>query len=305
MSQKNQLCASPGIFAPDTACHEGCPVLSKIRHVVVPQGVCAILEWPLRHPDGRAVDLTTCFPQETSTSVSESKEGANAAEAVAARFADCDGNNILEIEGAVHDYTTGKIRFAVPTQVYDTPGIYQLSMAILQEDSAGVRRPIFVDSGLLSVEGTLWGNRAVRTRPPTLGEIRMHLRDTAVENDLLADVEFDDQELIQALVRPIQQWNEIPPPVAPFTCNTFPFRYHWLQAVVGELLTTAAHHYMRNNLKMNHAGLAGNFKDRYREYLGLAERYRQEWKDFVTQKKIEINASMGMGSAHSAYGGYY
>lgn len=300
MPQENVLCDQPNIFTPETACHEGCPILSKVRHIVVPKGVCAIIEWQLRKQDGSAVDLSACFPgaENSESSVSVGKDPA---EAVKARFADCDGTgSILQIAGIVSDAEAGKIRFAVPQGIYDSAGIYVMSMAILQQ-VGDVQSPIFIDNGLLSIEGTLWGNTTQGTQPPTLGEIRMHLRDTPIENDLLADVEFDSQEIIGAITRPVRQWNETPPPVAPFTCRTFPFRYHWLQAVVGELLRTSAHHYMRNNLKMNHAGLTGNFKDKFEEYMGVANQYTAEWKDFIIEKKIEINASMGFGSLSSPY----
>lgn len=300
MPQSTTLCEEPNVFSPATACHEGCAILDKIRHVVIKKGTTAIIEWPLRHPGGAAVDLTYCFPTEQSTSVSQSLAGADAAEAIKARFAACDGGEVWETEGIVHDVTTGTIRFAVPSQIYQDAGIYAMDMAVIQIDGT-TETPIFIDSGLLSVEGSMWGNLTQRTQPPTLNDIRLHLRDTHVENELLADVEFDAQEILGAIVRPIRQWNETPPPVACYTCKTFPYRYHWMQAVVGELLRTSAHHYMRNNLKMNHGGLTGNFKDKYQEYLAVATQYTTEWKTFINEKKIEINISGAFGSITSSY----
>lgn len=296
MGQKNTLCSGINCYTPEHNYHEGCEVLNKIRHVVVPKGVAAVVEWQLRHPTGDAVDLTECFPTE-SVSVSESATDND--HVIRARFSDCDGGVILERDGAVSDASTGKVLFAIPKGVYNESGIYVMSMGVVDKSSG---TPLFLDSGLLSIETSLWGDVTKRTAPPTLSDIRNHIRDTPLENDeLLSDVEFDVSEIIQAIVWPIREWNEKPPPLAPFTCRTFPFRFHWMRAVVSELLRTAAHHYMRNNLKINHGGVSGNFKDKYQEYLEVSQLYRQEWLTFLEQKKAEININGGFASLDSPY----
>ncbi len=300
MADSSNVCIPPNILTPETACHDGCPVLSKARHIIVPKGVQGVIAWPLRHPDGTSVNLSFCFPETPDQSVSESiSHGADASEGVRTRFSDCDGANLMEIAGAPHDVTTGTVMFAVPQQVYDRAGIYRMSIAVIQEEN-GVERPAFIENALLSVENTLWGDTTQLTGPPTLDDLRIHLRDTAVENELLAQTEFDATEILNAIVRPIQQWNETPPPVAHFNCSTFPFKYHWMQGTVGQLLLTAAHSYMRNNLKVNHGGVSGNFKDKYKEYLQVAQAYITEWTEFITQKKVEINCNSS-GSMPSAY----
>lgn len=312
MAQLNSVCedGSP-LLTPDTSCHEGCPVLTKVRHIVVPKGVCPTIEWPLRATNGKAVNLSVCFApdapeeSESSTSVSVSLSVAVAEGttfAVRARFADCDNRGtIYERPGAVQDAASGKVRFTLPEEIFDEAGIYVMSVAIVAVAEDGTETPVFVERGLLSVEDSLWGNTTNRNAPPTLADIRMHLRDTHVENDFLQDVEFDADELVSALVQPIRYWNEVPPPIACFTCRTFPFRYHWMRATVSELLKTAAHHYMRNNINVDHGGVSGNFKERYQEYLAVAKMYEDEWKTFVDEKKVEINAAGGRLSIGSPY----
>lgn len=299
MPQASVICDGVPIFTPETACHENCPILSKTRHIVIPKGVCATVEWSLRHPDGKTADLTTCF-SETSQSISGSISVNDPVDPlVKVRVGECDGAGaILEVSGTVQDNATGTIRFTIPQDVYNNAGIYVLSMAIVDSTTEA---PIFIDTGLLSVEVGLFGSLTQTNAPPTLADIRLHLRDTPVENDLTDDVEYDTAEILNAIVMPIHQWNAEPPPVAAFTCRTFPYKFYWRQAVVGELLRVAAHHYMRNNLKINHGGISGNFKDKYKEYLALAESYRLEWKEFVTMKKIELNASLGFRSVSSPY----
>lgn len=299
MALTGNLCDPAAIYTPETSHHEGCLLLSKIRHVLIPKGVAAIVEWGLRHQDGATADLTLCFPVETSLSGSLSVSDPAIPPLVISRIGECDSaGTILEREGGVEDAKTGTVRFALPKAIYNNAGIYLMNIAIV---NATTKAPLFIDSGILSVESSLFGDNTQRTAPPTLSDIRLHLRDTPLENDLLDDVEFDTAEVINALVYPISQWNEEPPPVAAFTCRTFPYRFHWRQAAVGELLRVAAHHYIRNNLKLNHGGLQGNLKDKYEEYLGLAESYRLEWKDFIDKKKLEINAGMGIHSLGSTY----
>jgi hypothetical protein len=63
---------------------------------------------------------------------------------------------------------------------------------------------------------------------------------------------------------------------------------------------------MRNNLNVNVAGVQGNMKDKFRDYLTLAETYREEYRRFIVEKKAEMNARMFVGSLGSGYGyGYW
>ena len=127
-----------------------------------------------------------------------------------------------------------------------------------------------------------------------------------MENDLLMAVEFDDAEILEAIRHPVMKFNEMPPPLTPFTCKSFPFGHHWRNAIVAELMKTAAHHYMRNALKVSSGGLNVDDKNKYNEYLQFASLYIREWEDFITQKKVEINAGMFFGSQQSTYGvGFY
>ena len=287
------------VVVPDQPCDEGCPILVKQRTVLLEKGVSAVVEWPLRMRDGRTTNLENCDePSSVSISMSASVWEAIAEGTIVVRFSDCDFKGpIYEIEGTIQDVANGTVRFTPPDEVIQQAGIYQMSIGIRDEYD----RIVFHEPGLLSVERSLFGDSTQITGPPTIRDLRLHLRDTAIENDLLDDVEFDTSEIVSSIVRPIQHWNEVPPPVAPFTCKTFPFRYHWLQATVGELLLIAVHSYMRNNLKVNHGGVKGNFKDKYREYAAVAEKYKRDWQTFVVQKKMEINAELGFGSSDSLY----
>lgn len=301
------VCSDISYLTPSLNYHEGCPIFSKLRHIVIPKGTGGIVKWPLLRPDGKSADLSSCFSSSVtdsaSSSTSVSVSVSNPEEStIKTRFANCDKSNCMEIEGAADNPAMGTVLFAIPAQVYTVAGIYYMDIAVVTT-VAGVETPIFIESALLSVEDSLWGNTTQVTGPPTLADIRTVLQDSPVENELLLDYEFDIAEILSAIVRPIQQWNETPPPIARHNCATFPYKYHWLQGVAGQLLLTAAHGYMRNNLKVNHAGVQGNFKDKHQEYLQVAQAYIREWTEFITMKKVEINIAGACGSLPSAYSG--
>lgn len=277
--------------------HAGCPVLTKQRHFVLAKGQCGTAEWEMRWPDGVTADFSACL---TADSVSADSVSADAYVGVQVRFQGCDRNSaIYEVDGTVvTDGSDGLIRFPIPQQVCCGAGIYTFQAAVTR-DSTSV---IFADGGMISVEHGLWGDTGDAGGPPTLQTIRFHLRDRAAENDLLQDVEFDDAEIIEAIRKPVEEFNETPPTLTPFSCATFPYHYHWRNAVVAELLRTAAHHYVRNKMNISSGGLVGDDKDKDRDYLRVAMLYIQEWKDFIVQKKSELNIRQGYFSAGSDYG---
>lgn len=288
------------VFTAETedALHEGCPVLTKRRHVVVSKGQCGVVRWQMRWRDGEVADLSECFPTETSSSESESVPADLPTVAVRFKGACADGARIAAVTGEAISAAEGVIEFPMPTIVCRKAGIYQFEAALTSNGSM-----FFSDTGLISVEQGMFGDTTQRGGPPSIQDIRMHLRDSQIENDLLQDFEFDDAEIIFAIGRPVQQWNETPPPIAPFTCQNFPYKYHWLNAICGELLRTAAHHYVRNKMKAVAGGLVDDEKNRDDDYLRMAKFYWEEWRHFLATKKVELNVRrsfLTMGSDYSA-----
>lgn len=286
------------LIEPRDSVHEGCPILTKDRNVMVTKGQCGIVQWPMRFSNGDTADLSECFPTESSESGSESESVTGDVE-IRVRFQLCGEGKILA--GApvtVVDAEAGLVQFPIPNVVCQFAGIYKFQIALLE---AGTDHVLFSDSGLLSVETGLWGDQNQTSGPPTLNEIRMHLRDRELENDLLRDVEFDDAEIMFAILRPVQEFNETPPPIPPFSCRTFPFKYFWLNAIVAELMKTAAHHYVRNKMQSTSGGLSIDDKAKDADYLKMASYYTQEWKEFIVQKKVEINVGRGYNTQTSLY----
>lgn len=296
------VCTDLALVEPETPTHEGCPINTRQGMVTVNKGVMATVRWEMKDRAGNAVDLSSCLGSETiplegSLSLSEiSEEGGS----IMVRFASCDESGpIYEVDGEVDTPTMGLVRFQLPEEVYNVAGIWRVQIAILD----GNGNPVFMNSGLISVERGLFGTSTQRTGPPTINEIRIHMRDSQVENDLLMDVEFDDEEIIHAIIRPVQYWNETPPLLRSFVynCATFPWKYHWLNGTVAQLMRTAGMHYLRNKLQVSHAGVQVNDRDKDSPYIALSTMYWEEFQEFVTRKKVEINARQMFGSVGSEY----
>jgi hypothetical protein len=302
------VCSDLALVEPGTVSHEGCPLLTRQRVAVVDKGVLATIRWEMRNRAGAVVDLSACLSCDTvplaiseSLSVSESEvDAGDECGSVAVRIGSCDEvGTIYEVTGTADTPSLGLVRFALPEQVYSVAGIWRVQLAILDGNS----NPVFLNTGLISVERGLFGDLTAMTGPPTLNEIRLHIRDTAVENDLLMDVEFDDDEIVAALIYPIQYWNETPPNLRRYhyTCATFPWRKNWLDGTVARLLRTGANWYMRNKLQASHGGVQLDDRSKNREYMQMAMQYQEEFENWVLHKKVQLNAGQMMGTLGSPY----
>jgi len=265
----------------EDALHLDCPILNKIRAVTVDEGGFATIEWQLRKANGQPIVLCGSVNQ------------------IIFRFTDGTGvdSQIVQAIGSVVDSEQGLVQCELPEALVANSGLFLLNIGVT--DSLG--RVWAQDKGFLSVERGLFGDISNLLGPPTLGELRLVLRDTLLENNLLDDVEYDDSELFFAIVRPVQEWNETPPPVAYFDTRSFPYRDAWINAIVSKLLKTAAVWYERNRLAVSHGGINVDDKNKLNPYLLLAQQFEAQWKQFIVSKKVELNVSMSYGSVGSGY----
>jgi len=272
-------------FRAGDARQEGCIVRQKTRCIRVPRGVTATVEWEMRDESGDAVPLTDYWPE-----ASESESGSPLVLAeIQVRFVPVEERNMALLptqEGVVVDSSRGIVKFAVPYELTRRSGVYRFSIGIVTENNEVER----IDNGLIVVEPSLWGDREQDSGMPSIQEVRDYLRDTAVENDLLRDVEFDDAEIALALIACLREWNESPPLIVRHTCDSFPYREMWLKGVFAHLYQTAAMWYHRNDLQATHGGLTIQDRNKHREYEARAVRYLQEWRSAMLAKKVEINA---------------
>lgn len=139
------------------------------------------------------------------------------------------------------------------------------------------------------------------TGPLTYYEIRLKMRDSCAEvNYLLDSLEINPFEMAAAMFWPIEYWNETLPPVTLYTPMTFPFRYHWREAVIGELMKMVGLWMHRNHLDYSAAGLTIQDSSRWQSYTSLGQQKVDDYKEWAKQKKIQMNADL----MYHSVGGY-
>jgi len=134
-------------------------------------------------------------------------------------------------------------------------------------------------------------------RPLDEVRIRMWMRDNDPEaNLLLEDYEFSSEEIAEARQMAVDEWNEMLPPCAPHTVESFPYRFNLLQATTANLLFIASHRFRRNQLNVQVGGGASDDQNKEGPYLAASDRLRQAWQSWAKMRKHSLNADLGWGS---------
>lgn len=129
-------------------------------------------------------------------------------------------------------------------------------------------------------------------------DVRMAIMDVSPEaNQLLDDLEFSDVQILAAVQRCIDEWEETPPSLGVhFNSRTFPYREHLIKGVVGYLMQQISYKYTRNRMQYNAAGMTLDSNDKGPQYIMLANAARGEWLQFVNAKKSELNMAECFGT---------
>ena len=248
----------------------GDPKSSSIPVNTTAQGTNPVIQDTLKLVDGQPLNLTN------TTVTYLAKANLNSSSA-----------SINEICGIV-DADKGTVKFAMQAGQLPGPGIYLAAYNITNSDGLLLHQvPRY-----LQITPDISQGISVN-RPLTIAEIRLALRDYPASNTLLDEVEYSDEEIIWALTRPVDIWNSLPPDIGGYDYNNFPYRAAHLDGAIGELLCIAAHHYMRNELPYQSAGLTVNDKAKGNNYLQLGEMLKGKFKEFVERKKYELNVING------------
>ncbi len=287
---------------------DGCTLFTSVKAILANQGVPATVEHVLRDRQGKPLDLRPLFPDAESEDVSaDSVDAGTGAVKVRIKEAVADeldpvNNPLWEITAAVQNARTGVVRFRLPKATVELAGIYTVSLAVLD---AGT--PVAVDQAIMSVEKSLWAAKLdvnlQQAGPPSLIEIRNLIvdRDPA-DNSLLDRVEFTTDQVMSALIQPIQYFNDQPPPVQKFNTRDFPYQAAWQDGAIGNLMLMAAHNYRRNQLAYSAGGTSVDDKNKEGPYLAFGNQLLQGFKDWTLNKKVEINVRGFMGSVRSPFG---
>ncbi len=269
--------------------------------VQVAQGLAAWIEWTIRDEDGNPVDLTTHgITSAGSSSSSGSSEAGGGT--VKLRLIEClslaSSATPVEIAGEAVDAATGLVRAKLTSASVAKPGVYILEWSVYHPDGDLE----VVHQGSMIVYRSLAGG-AAENGPPTIAEIKLHIRDAGPEDNFLLDtVEFDLAEIAACIERPVQVWNETMSFV-PRTYNTttFPYRSRWVDACVGYLFQLAAHNYDRNLQQYQAGGTSMRDKDKGPLYTQKGQAMVQEYRQWVQTRKGQINLEAAYGSTSESY----
>lgn len=308
-------CNTQDVIRPLQTAVEGCPVLPKLQCHEIQMGQRAQLLWNFKSPQGKPVNLINCMGSCSYSAASNPQfdAGGTPSCGVTLRLREITGVDpvndlVISVTGAIVDPSTGLVRAEpLPTAIVRAAGLYLEEWAFFDNNGDMVfsnQCYLFVNRGLFGLNSDPFQQNL---GPPTLSEIRLSLRDnSAADNTLLDAVEFDAAEIAQAVTRPVQYWNETPPPLRPLqTTKTFPFREMWLLGIQMNLLETAASHYRRNRLDYTAGGLSVDDKNKEGEYKAAAAQLRQQFQEMVRAKKIEINLAAFSGTIGSPYQGMF
>jgi hypothetical protein len=297
-------CAGQNVISAPVSAVNGAPVLSRMRAVAVNQGQCATVAWQLHDKDGHPVSLQACgFPDdlESSSALIDYRVVLRLKEQLSWGNAKVP----FEVEATVVNAAEGRVQAELTAAMTQLPGIYYAEMALVSTVAESQDLPCVVFSNTFSmvVTRSLFGSEGESGGPPSIAEIRLHLRDSSpAESYLLDNIMFDDAEIALAITRPVMYWNEIPPPLDDvFNTQNFPFRYHWLEGIAANLFFMVAEQYRRNDFQYNAAGMQINDQNKAPMYEQAAQTRWQGYKDWVRATKASINLEGCYGEVTSNY----
>lgn len=184
------------------------------------------------------------------------------------------------------------IQFQVDNKVSCVAGIYLATITL--RNSTDPSRNISGNCFFEVEPNTLFESGQVG--PLSISELRLVLRDEVPEqNFLLDDLDFTDKEVAKAIVDAVEEWNETPPNIISYTPSSFPWRRYWCKGALGLLLTRKSRWMLRNHLPTQGGGISMDDMGKWRDYIAVGEAMLQEWRDFVTRKKLEANLASGYG----------
>ena len=299
--------SDPSVITTNTDPYYGCIPFDKSNTIVTPGGAPVTVDYTVRDAAGSPVDLSGYFDP--------SQAGTDDENGIFIRFAFADDTLVAKYveQGNVVDAREGKIQFEIPAYVYEMPCIYSFYVAVGNKKTYILdNKPIYIGprKGILLVEWTPFNahvpNCSVPHRVvPSLEDVRRKLDDFVGKNDLMAQVEYSSDDIVNAMISPLRIFNETPPRLRRFhfTLTTFPYYENWVLGTAAELLRISVVHYVRNKLLSAHGGIQGDEKARDREYMQLASQYKEEYREFCRFEKHRLNFSMGQGwgTLHSEY----
>lgn len=295
-------CAGQGVLSAPVSHINGQPVYGRMRAVTATQGQCATIEWQMHDKDGRPVSLQACgFPDDltSSSAVVDYKVVLRLKEQLSLGNA----RPPLQTEATVVNAAEGRVQAELSAGMTDYPGVYYGEMALISTQAESEGKPCVVFSNTFYVIVSRSTFAKETSGPPSVAEIRLHLRDSSPnESYLLDNLMFDDAEIALAIARPVMYWNEIPPPLGTtYTTQNFPFRYHWLEGICANLFMMVAEQFRRNQFAYSAAGMQIDDQNKAQVYEQAGQMRWQAYREWVRVTKASINLESCYGEVTSTY----
>ena len=202
------------------------------------------------------------------------------------------------------DAEHGIVELEFTNKDLNTPGLYLAELSCVYEGQIELTFSFYVEAApSLTWQGV--------GSPITISEIRLWARDNVpADNFLLDEVEYKNGEIVAAIRRAIDMWNETIPLVSAYgyTPITFPYRSAWVEVTLGFLQGIAAENYLRNALNYSAGGVTIDDKMiKYKSYREDSVRRIEQYKQWVTQVKRQLNANQAYGrlGSYGLYGPRY
>ncbi len=260
---------------------------TKRRAIYVAQGAKATSLITILDNLGNPVNLEPCDTGEVRVKIRE---------VLSTRTAD-----IVTVSGSFYSPGEGVISVEIPSSVRNNPAVYLLEVGLYDDDD----ELTYTNQLFLWVNKGLFGSPTHKAGgPPSLDEVRLFIRDNGPEeNRLLDDFEFDLAEICHGATNAVRLWNESQPPIDMcFNTKTYCVPFRWLQAIAGHMMMVAAHRFRRNHLPYQAGGIAIDDQNKFQQYDRTGMILMQEYKEWVKQKKTEINCMAAITSTGSPYG---
>jgi len=317
-------CAQNEVF-PACPTYLGKDIRGRIASVRVKTNQKAVIKWQMLDQGGLPLSLQGCFgDQEEDSSLSSSLSSVSSLSSSSSESTgafieegqiegDCGPLQllfkmreqltarecVLEMDADVLSLEQGTVVVEIPAENLQLPGIYYAEVG-LYDVTGDIPRLHWANLFYLWVEPM--ATLANLQGPPTLAEIRLSLRDSSpVENLLLDEARFSDEEIVLCVRRPVQEWNETPPPIQTYNTNNFPFRHHWLTATAGYLFRMAEEQFRANHLPYSAGGVSLNDQNKFDVYAKAAQSRLDEWRYWLRRQKATMNLEQGYGGIGSTY----
>ena len=277
------------------------PIESKPRVYDLRVRQDAYLDFLFVDDDGNPQDLNGTYPHDSNNDTVNESDMPDPDVGFKAFIREAvTGCRPMECETTITDINNGKISIHVTPEQTSLPGIYNGEVICYPTNNPKA----IIKTCPFYLYITYGLNNANSCSLMPLSEIRLMLRDTSLEENLLIDgLNFTDEEIMLATKLTIQKFNDIPPrenfPI--FNSTSFPFKSILLEGIQGQLFFMAAEWHRKNNLQYSAGGVSLNDKNKEPNYLQAGQMHWQEFLQLAKAEKVKLNMDLNWGTISSAY----